>query len=346
MKIFINTFLKVLSSLLAIAVFILLIGLFINFTEKNKSNNQFKFTEGNANSNHKIAILKLNGPIINYFQNFNNLQGVSIISSILLQNRLNEIKEIKPQVLIISINSPGGTVSASNEAFNIIEEFKKENDLAVYFHTSETLASGAYWLSLSGDKIFASYGSLVGSIGVKGPDWIYFDDPIAISSGIFGTSVETRNGIKVYSQNAGKSKDLLNPFRKPTNQELSGLQSMIDDIYNDFVSIVEKKRSLESNLIKNEIGASLYNSSDALKHFLIDEEISLDLLIKKIVLDNNWKDFKIFQSSNKKSLFLNNFFTQSFNNPNLNNQIKNKNIICDQLRSNISSINLSYFSKC
>ena len=62
--------------------------------------------------------------------------------------------------------------------------------------------------------------------------------------------------------------------------------------------------------------------------------------------DNNWKDFKIFQSSNKKSLFLNNFFTQSFNNSNLNNQIKNKNIICDQLRSNISSINLSYFSKC
>ena len=90
----------------------------------------------------------------------------------------------------------------------------------------------------------------------------------------------------------------------------------------------------------------MYNSSDALKHFLIDEEISLDLLIKKIVLDNNWKDFKIFESSNKKSLFLNNFFTQSFNNSNFNNQIKNKNIICDQIRSNISSINLSYFSKC
>jgi len=184
---------------------------------------------------------------------------------------------------------------------------------------------------------------LVGSIGVKGPDWIYFDNPISIGSGIFGTSIETRNGIKVYSQNAGKSKDLLNPFRKPTEKELSDLQSMIDDIYDDFVNIVEKKRSLESSLIKNDIGATLYNSSDAMNHFLIDEEISLDLLVKKIVFDNNWKDFKIYQSSNKKSLFLKNFFTQNFT---LNNQIKNKNIICDQLRSNISSINISYFSSC
>ena len=343
MRIFINTFFKVLASLLAIAVFVFLIGFFINFTEKSKSNNQFKFIEGVESSNNKVAILKLNGPIINHLQNFNNLQGISIISSILLKNRLDEIKNIKPQVLIISINSPGGTVSASNEVFNIIEEFKEENNITVYFHTSEILASGAYWLSLSGDKIFASYGSLVGSIGVKGPDWIYFDNPISIGSGIFGTSIETRNGIKVYSQNAGKSKDLLNPFRKPTEKELSDLQSMIDDIYDDFVNIVEKKRSLESSLIKNDIGATLYNSSDAMNHFLIDEEISLDLLVKKIVFDNNWKDFKIYQSSNKKSLFLKNFFAQNFT---LNNQIKNKNIICDQLRSNISSINISYFSSC
>ena len=143
MRIFINTFFKVLSSLLAIAVFVFLIGFFINFTEKSKSNNQFKFIEGVESSNNKVAILKLNGPIINHLQNFNNLQGISIISSILLKSRLDEIKNIKPQVLIISINSPGGTVSASNEVFNIIEEFKDENNITVYFHTSEILASGA-----------------------------------------------------------------------------------------------------------------------------------------------------------------------------------------------------------
>ena len=51
------------------------------------------------------------------------------------------------------------------------------------------MASGAYWAALSGNKIFANYGSLIGSIGVKGPDWIYFDEPILISNGLLGSSV-------------------------------------------------------------------------------------------------------------------------------------------------------------
>ena len=46
------------------------------------------------------------------------------------------------------------------------------------------MASGAYWVSLASDKIYANYGSLVGSIGVRGPDWIYFDTPVSISKGI------------------------------------------------------------------------------------------------------------------------------------------------------------------
>ena len=346
MKVFFNTFLRVLASLISILVFVIIIGLLINFSEKNKKNNQFKFVEGIEISENKIAILELNGPIINNLQNFNNLQGFSIISPSLLKEKLNQLNKISPKILIISINSPGGTVSASNEAFDIIEEFKKENNLTIYFHTSETLASGAYWLSLSGDKIFASYGSLIGSIGVKGPDWIFYDKPISIGTGIFGTSIETQNGIKVYSQNAGKSKDLLNPFREPTEEELINLQSMIDDIYNDFVNIVSRKRSLELNFIKNEIGGSLYNSSQAVSHFLIDKEISLDLLIKKIISKNNWDDYKIFQSSNVHSLFLSNLFSKNLQSFKNYSPVINKNLICEQLRSNITSINLNYFSKC
>ena len=345
-KIFFNTFFKVLASLLSIAVFILIIGFFINFLDTNKSKSEFKFVEGDTNSNNKIAILKLNGPIINHFQNLNDLPGISIISSTLVKKKLNEIKKLQPSILIISINSPGGTVSASHETYNLIENFKKENGLKIFFHTNETLASGAYWLSLSGDKIFASYGSLIGSIGVKGPDWIYFDKPIAISSGIFGNSIETLNGIKVYSQNAGKSKDLLNPFRKPTSEELKNLQSMVDDIYNDFINIVSKKRSLETNIIKDYIGASLYNTSKAKNHFLIDEEINLDSLIKKIVSDNKWKDFKIYKSSNINSLFLKNLFTQYLQKYSFQNNTNGNNLICEHLRSNISSINLNYFSNC
>ena len=133
---------------------------------------------------------------------------------------------------------------------------------------------------------------------------------------------------------------------KAAKEELANLQLMVDDIYNDFVTIESKKRSLESSVIKNNIGASLYNSSKAISHFLIDDEISLDFLIKKIISENDWNDFKVLQDTNKKSLFIKNFFAQNFDYFTMNRKIINQNIICDRLRFNISSINSNYFSNC
>jgi len=346
MKIFINTFLKILASLLSIAVFICIIVLILSFFGLKNSNNQFMLLEGSETSSNKIAILKLNGPIINSPSDLNTFPGISLITLNVIKKKLVEVKKLEPKVLIISINSPGGTVSASFEAYNLIKNFKIENDIKVFFHTSETLASGAYWLALAGDKIYASYGSLIGSIGVKGPDWIYFDKPISISSGIFGNSIGTTGGIKVYSQNAGKSKDLLNPFRKPKPDELQKLQSMVDNIYNDFVNFVSKNRSLEINQVKNEIGAYLYNSSNAKSKFLIDEEISLSFLIKKIILQNNYKDYQVYESTNTKSFFIQNYFLENFYKNDINDKINIKHLICNQISSNISSINQNFFSNC
>ena len=50
---------------------------------------------------------------------------------------------------------------------------RKKSNAKIYFHSSEMLASGGYWSSLAGEKIYANYGAIIGSIGVKGPDWIF-----------------------------------------------------------------------------------------------------------------------------------------------------------------------------
>ena len=117
------------------------------------------------------------------------------------------MKELSPEVIILSINSPGGTVSASKNFYETIKNFKKKNNAEVVFYTNELLASGAYWAASSGDKIYANYGSIIGSIGVKGPDWFFYDQPKSISSGIFGNKIETKKPIKVFTNTAGKSKD-------------------------------------------------------------------------------------------------------------------------------------------
>ena len=346
MLILFKTFIKVFASLLTIVAFFLVLFGFLSFIDSNKTKSKYKFVEGNQDSDNKIAILKLQGPIVSDSIHISNLAYFQIINPEKVRKKLENLKILQPKILIISINSPGGTVAASYKTYEIVKKFKEKNNIKLYFHTNETLASGAYWLALAGDEIYASYGSLVGSIGVKGPDWIYFDKPISMSSGIFGNAIETENGIKVYSQNAGKSKDLFNPFRQPTKEELQNIQLLIDDIYDDFVNLVSKKRKIEINIIKNKIGALIYNSRRAKNNYLIDGEINLNLLINKIVEKNKFDKYQILESSNINASFFEKYFLQIFFNQKLDKKIIINNLICNNLRINISSIIPNYLSSC
>ena len=245
---------------------------------------------------------------------------------------------ISPNVIIFSINSPGGTVSASKNFYDIVKDFKKDNDVEILFHTNELLASGGYWASSSADKIYANYGSLIGSIGVKGPDWFFYDQPKSISTGIFGNKIETKESIKIYSSKAGKSKDIFNPFRRPTDYELTHLQKMVDEIYDDFVRVISKERKIEANTLTNDIGALIYTSEKAVNLNLIDGELSLDNLINKIIKDNNFKNYKVIKRFIQKNSLFREILTGIYYKSNLNIKFE-----CLQLRSSISAI-LSYRS--
>ena len=346
MRVFFNTFVKVLATFLALAVFILILSSAIPLINKQEKLNNFEYIKGNKNSKNLIAILNLNGPLVSNPITFNSIASLQTIDPSYLEIQLNSLTLLKPKILIVTLNSPGGTVTASYEVYEMLRKFKKQNNIKLYFHTNETLASGAYWVAQSGDKIYASYGSIIGSIGVKGPDWIYFDKPIAISTGVFGNNIETKNGISVYSQNAGESKDLLNPFRKPTNKELIKLKEIVNNIYDDFVTIVSKKRKIEINTLKKEIGALIYEPQKAKENFLIDEVISLNSLIDKIIVNQKFKEYVIYESTNNQFSIFENYFLKLFDKPNLEKNIIFKNSICDKFRTNISSINRNYLFNC
>ncbi|MDC0058033.1 S49 family peptidase, partial [Pelagibacteraceae bacterium] len=212
MIIFFNVFFRTLGFFFAILLVVLVIIGISTYTN-SQSNHGFHLIKGSDESRNTIFILQINGPIIESDSSLNNLVGFNFISPTRIKKKLEEILIINPKILIVSINSPGGTVSASNALYNSFEDFKKKSEASIIFHTSEILASGGYWASLSADKIYASYGSIIGSIGVKGPDWFYFNKPKLISSGFLGSTIEVEKEIEVYSTNAGKSKDLFNSFR-------------------------------------------------------------------------------------------------------------------------------------
>ena len=239
--------------------------------------------------------------------------------------------------MIININSPGGTVTAVASLEAIISEFKQETETEVYFYSNEILASGGYWIATSGSKIFANYGSIIGSIGVSGPSWYYFDKPMSISTGLLGKEIQTKNGIYIFDQNAGPSKDLYNPFRKPTTKELDHLQNIVLEIYNDFIIKVSESRKIEIDVIKNDIGALIFTSKQAKENFLIDDVIDYNNLIKKIIKENNYSNYQILRIKIKQG-FLEKYLESYI--------VINSNIICNKLNFNFVSILPLYLKNC
>ena len=317
---FIRTFIKIFAFLSAISIFFILLSLVINFFPINQNNKYFINSIGDENSPNKIAIIKLNGPILNEPSSnldINLFSNIEIIYTTHIKKVLTELESEKIKGLIISINSPGGSVSASYNLYNLFNDFKNQNNIKIFFHTNELVASGAYWTALSGYKIYANYGSLIGSIGVKGPDWIYFDKPMSISTGLLGSSIETKNGIKKFNNIAGNSKDLFDPFRPPTKNEINDLQIAVQNIYNDFVNVVSKNRKIENEFIINEIGAMIYDTKTAKEKFLIDDISSLDIVIKIMAENLQLKNYQIIKKKGYKSNFLQrlihtNFFSKKY----------------------------------
>ena len=299
-------------------------------------------TKGSKISSNIIASINLNGPI---FNNTNEVLGNNFFDYInpeKVKLYLEELKILEIKVLIVNINSPGGTVSATSELEKIFYEFKNSTNAKIYFFTKEILASGGYWVATTADKIFASYGSIIGSIGVSGPSWFYYNTPVSLSSGIFGQSIETKNGIEVFNQNAGESKDLFNPYRRPEIEEIKHLQNIVDDIYDDFVKKVSKTRKVEISYIKNDIGALIYSSKQAKKKFLIDDIFDYETLIEFIIKENEFEDYKIYENDKYNTLFGN--FPVRLKNKNKNKYPLEK--ICRSLETNINVVIPIFLKDC
>ena len=322
-----------------LAFFLFLFALAAIFSASNEFNSpNFILVEGENNSNNNITIINLNGPIIDDSSNFIGFQYSNIINPKKVSDYLNEIVEKKPKVIIFKINSPGGTVSASNKIYNIIDNFKRKNDIEIIFYTDYLLTSGGYWMALSGDSIIADYGSILGSIGVSSPQWIFFNEPISISTGYLGEKIDTNKGIEIYSQNAGKSKDLFNPFRRPTKDELNHLNALTSNIYEDFISLVSKKRKIEKSTLKNEIGALIFDTKLAKMNYIIDDVLEFETLIKNIKIKYDFKNYKVY-ANKQRSHFLKSYFGNNLINPNNLD-------ICSILESSFSTVSPKFLSNC
>jgi protease IV len=161
------------------------------------------------------------------------------------------------KALVLRVDSPGGGVAASQEILAALFKFKEENKYIIVSMGS-VAASGGYYVSCAADSIYANPGTLTGSIGV------IFSYPIF-------TNLMDKVGIQMQVIKSGKLKDVGNFARQPSPEDISMLQSVIDDTYNQFVNVVAKGRHLEKDNVRSLADGSVFTGCQAKGNGLVDK---------------------------------------------------------------------------
>ncbi len=157
-----------------------------------------------------------------------NVRGV-IVNPIPVVKRIERLrKDRSVKALVIRVDSPGGSVGASQEIYRAIERFRAEGK-PVVVSMGNVAASGGYYVSAPADYIFANPGTITGSIGV-------------IIQHIAYKELMEKIGVKATAIKTGKFKDTLNPFRELTPEEKRYLEETIEEAYEQFLKAILKYR--------------------------------------------------------------------------------------------------------
>jgi len=141
----------------------------------------------------------------------------------------------------------------------------------------------------------------VGSIGVIGDTLTYFNKPTAIDGGILGGGIVTKEGIEQTIVSAGKGKDLGNPFRRPTKEELKLLQDDVNHEYDLFVKHVAENRNMDSKVIREQMGAHVFDNESAKKFGLINGTLNYRDTVKRLaeLAQIETDDYQVVQTATK-----------------------------------------------
>lgn len=216
---------------------------------------KFNYKKGN------IAVILINGIINNNKESSNIFKNNKIIEQINSARLNNNIKAI-----ILRINSPGGSVNASEEIRSELLSVKNSGK-PIVVSMGGTAASGGYWISTPANYIIASSNTITGSIGIFG---------------IINTLENFLKTIGIYSDGVYTS-PLANIFiTKTLPQEVKNLiQLKIQNTYKNFIHLVSKSRKQTIEKIEKIAQGIIWTGSDAKKYGLIDEIGDFDHAIKK-----------------------------------------------------------------
>ena len=215
-----------------------------------------------ASGRGKLAIVYAEGEIVD---GTGNDQGY--VYGDKTSRMLREIRQDDSiKAVVLRVNSPGGSVSASEAIQREVRLMQQEKPVIVSMGT--VAASGGYWISMNTDRIFAEPSTITGSIGVFG---LYFN-----AQGLFNDKL----GLTFDTVKTGKFADAGTIARPKTDEELALFQTFVDWIYDQFISKVAGSRKLDRATVQEIAQGRVWSGAEALKLGLVDEVGGLSAAIK------------------------------------------------------------------
>ena len=227
----------------------------------------------NIKSNNKIAVVYAEGEVVNGNGTARQIGGDRLAKK-LRQLRLDD----KVKAVVLRVNSPGGSASASEVISREVKLMSEEKPVIVSM--GNIAASGGYWISMNADRIVAEVNTITGSIGVFGV--LFNIQEIANQNGI------TWDVVKI-----GKFADLNTTSRPKTEDELVLIQKMVDSIYERFIKNVATARNLAPEKVEEIAQGRVWSGANAQKLGLVDEiggiETAIKVAAEKAELGDSWK---------------------------------------------------------
>lgn len=175
-------------------------------------------------------------------------------------------KDERVRAMIVKINSPGGTITASDILYREIRAFKARRKIPVTAAIMDVGASGGYYVALAADQIIAHPTSVTGSIGV-----------VMLTMNAQG--LMEKIGVAPLAIKSGPMKDAGSPFRDMTASERAVFQEVIDDMYGRFVRLVSESRKIPEDRVRAFADGRIYTAQQALALGLVDRVGYLDEVI-------------------------------------------------------------------
>jgi protease-4 len=205
----------------------------------------------------KVALVDVSGLILN--ERGGGLFGgeenpVSLLAEKLdLARRDGHVKAV-----ILRVDSPGGTVQATEAMHGLVERFRRESGKPVVACITNVGASGAYYLCCAAGRIICQSTSITGSIGV-----------IVQSVSFAGTMKMV--GVKADAIVSGPMKDMGSPLRDMTEKDRAVFQALVDEFYGRFLDAVAKGRAnLDKDKIRSLADGRIYTGAQAVELGLAD----------------------------------------------------------------------------